>query len=72
MKIRTAEYQKRAAKAVVDGLVAQFGLRKKTAVSSTAVVLYRVQVGAFSDINMAKGLSKELIAKGYPAIIVNK
>jgi N-acetylmuramoyl-L-alanine amidase len=72
MKIRTAEYQKKAAKAVVDGLVAQFGLRKKTAVSSTAVVLYRVQVGAFSDINMAKGLSKELIDKGYPAIIVNK
>lgn len=71
MKMRTEEYQKKAAKAVVDGLVAQYGLKKKPAVSSTADVLYRVQVGAFSDINRAKGVVEELKSKGYPAIIVN-
>lgn len=70
MKMRTSEYQKRAAKAVIDGLVAQYGLKKKPAVSQGAGVLYRVQVGAFSDVNRAKGLCKELITKGFPAIIV--
>lgn len=70
MKMRTAEYQKKAAKAVVDGLVAQYGLKKKPAVSSTVDVVYRIQVGAFSDIDNAKSLVEELKAKGYPAIIV--
>lgn len=72
MKMRTNEYQKKAAKAVVDGLVAQYGLKKKPAVSSTTDVLYRVQVGAFSDINSAMALGEELKANGNPAIIVNK
>jgi N-acetylmuramoyl-L-alanine amidase len=70
MKMRTAEYQNKAARAVVEGLVAQYGLKKKPAVSSTTDVLYRVQVGAFSDINRAMGLAEELREKGYPAIIV--
>ncbi|MEH7009797.1 N-acetylmuramoyl-L-alanine amidase [Neobacillus niacini] len=34
MKMRTAEYQKKAAKAVLDGLVAQYGLKKKPAITS--------------------------------------
>jgi N-acetylmuramoyl-L-alanine amidase len=72
MKMRTKEYQIKAAKAVVDGLAAQYGLEKKPSISSTPNVLYRVQVGAFSDINHARGLGEELKAKGYPAIIVNK
>jgi N-acetylmuramoyl-L-alanine amidase len=72
MKMRTKEYQKKAAKAVLDGLVAQYGLKKKPSVSTTPDVFYRVQVGAFSDINHARGLGEELKAKGYPAIIVNK
>jgi N-acetylmuramoyl-L-alanine amidase len=70
MKMRTAEYQKRAAKAVVDGLVSLYELKKKPAVPFTKDLLYRVQVGAFSDINRAKDLVEELKAKGYPAIIV--
>jgi N-acetylmuramoyl-L-alanine amidase len=70
MKMRSAEYQKRAAKAVVESLASQYKLKKKPAGSSTTNVLYRVQVGAFSDINRAKGLVEELKAKGYPAIIV--
>ncbi|PAE34885.1 N-acetylmuramoyl-L-alanine amidase [Bacillus sp. 7884-1] len=70
MKMRTPEYQKRAAKAVVNGLVSQYGLKKKPAVSSTDDVVYRVQVGAFSDIDNAKSLVEDLKAKGYPAIMV--
>jgi N-acetylmuramoyl-L-alanine amidase len=70
MKMRTVEYQKRAAKAVVDGLVAQYGLKKKSSASPATNVHYRVQVGAFSDINNAKILVEELKTKGYPAIIV--
>ncbi|WP_419887871.1 N-acetylmuramoyl-L-alanine amidase [Neobacillus niacini] len=70
MKMRTSEYQKKAARAVVEGLVAQYGLRKKTAVISINDGLYRVQVGAFSDINRAKALVEELKAKGYPAILI--
>lgn len=70
MKMRTVEYQRKAAKAVVDGLVGQYGLKKKPAVASTTNVLYRVQVGAFSDINNAKSLVDELNTKGYPALLV--
>jgi N-acetylmuramoyl-L-alanine amidase len=70
LKMRTPEYQKRAAKAVVDGLVSQYKLKRKPAGPLPKDLLYRVQVGVFSDINRAKGLVKELKAKGYPAIIV--
>lgn len=70
MKMRTAEYQKKAAKAVVSGLVAQFGLKKKPAFGASATPLYRVQVGAFSDINNAKNLLEELKAKGYPGMVI--
>jgi N-acetylmuramoyl-L-alanine amidase len=70
IKMRTLEYQKKAAMAVVDGLVAQYGLKKKLAGISTIEGLYRVQVGAFSDIHRAKGLVEELKAKGYPAILI--
>jgi N-acetylmuramoyl-L-alanine amidase len=70
MKMRTTNYQKKAAKAVVDGLIAQFGLKKKSVENPSANVLYRVQVGAFADINNANGLVEELNAKGYPAILI--
>lgn len=70
MKMRTSEYQKKAARAVVEGLVAQYGLRKRPADISIHDGLYRVQVGAFSDINRAKALVEELKAKGYEAIII--
>ncbi|MFS0777848.1 N-acetylmuramoyl-L-alanine amidase [Neobacillus sp. 3P2-tot-E-2] len=70
MKMRTTEYQKKAAKAVVEGLVVQYGLVKKLVENPTANVFYRVQVGAFTDINNAKGLVEELKEKGYPAILI--
>jgi N-acetylmuramoyl-L-alanine amidase len=70
MKIRTTEYQKKAARAVVEGLVVQYGLTKKPVEQPSTNVLYRVQVGAFADIKNAKGLVEELKAKGYPAILI--
>jgi N-acetylmuramoyl-L-alanine amidase len=70
MKMRTMEYQKKAAIAVVEGIAAQYGLVKKPVETPSANVLYRVQVGAFTDINNAKGLVEELKAKGYPAILI--
>lgn len=70
MKMRTAEYQKKAAKAVVDGLAAQYGLKKNPVEEPSVNVLYRVQVGAFADINNANALVEELKAKGYPSIVI--
>ncbi|MEH7177604.1 N-acetylmuramoyl-L-alanine amidase [Neobacillus vireti] len=69
MKMRTAEYQKKAAIAVVDGLVTQFQLKRKPGIIVSTDTLYSVQVGAFSDINHAKDLVEELKNKGYPAMI---
>ncbi len=70
MKMRTSEYQKKSAKAVVEGIVAQYGLVKKPVENPSASIFYRVQVGAFTDINLANGLVEELKAKGYPAILI--
>ena len=72
LKMRTAEYQKKAAKAMVDGLAAQYGLKRKPEITPSTNMLYRVQVGAFSDINNAKDLVEELKAKGYPAMLISK
>ena len=70
LKMRTAEYQKKTAKAIVDGLVAQYGLKRKPELTASTNRLYRVQVGAFSDINNAKDLVEELMAKGYSAMLI--
>ncbi|WHY03102.1 N-acetylmuramoyl-L-alanine amidase [Neobacillus sp. DY30] len=70
MKMRTKEYQNKAAKAVVEGLAVQYGLKKKLSANSTSDGLYRVQVGAFTDIKRAKSLVEELKAKGYSAILI--
>ena len=70
LKMRTAEYQKKAAKAIVDGLVAQYGLKREPEITASTNRLYRVQVGAFSDINKAKNLVEELKSKGYPAMLI--
>jgi N-acetylmuramoyl-L-alanine amidase len=70
MKMRTTEYQKKAAKAVVEGLTAQYNLVKKPVENPSTNVIYRVQVGAFTDIKNAKGMVEELKAKGYPAILI--
>lgn len=71
LKMRTAEYQKKAAKAMVDGLAAEYGLKRKPEITPSTNMLYRVQVGAFLDINNAKDLVEELKAKGYPAMLIS-
>jgi N-acetylmuramoyl-L-alanine amidase len=75
-KMRTAEYQQKAARAVVNGIVAQYGLKKKYVAPPAGPqptlqpgTLYRVQVGAFSNKENAERLVAELKAKGYPAIV---
>lgn len=76
MKMRTAEYQKKAAKAVVAGLVSQYGLKRKAkptpAPSASKKGLYKVQVGAFSNKKNADNLAAELKKKGYSTYIVQE
>lgn len=74
MKMRTADYQKKAAKAIVDALVAHYGLKKKPAPKpaakpSTSGKLYKVQVGAFADKKNAENLASDLKKKGYATFI---
>jgi N-acetylmuramoyl-L-alanine amidase len=71
LKMRTAEYHKKAAKAIVEGLVTQYGLKRKPEITPSTNLLYRVQVGAFSDIKNAKDLVEELKANGYPAMLIS-
>jgi N-acetylmuramoyl-L-alanine amidase len=51
MKMRTAEYQKKAAQAVVDGIVSQYGLKKKyiAPLVPKDTTKYRLRSGAFSS-----------------------
>lgn len=74
-KMRTAEYQQKAARAVVDGIVTQYGLKKKYVAPPTPAAqpgtIYRVQVGAFSNKDNADRLVAELKEKGYSAIVTN-
>ena len=69
--IDTAAEQKVMGVAVAKGILKTLGItyveEKKTETSGKT---YRVQVGAFSDKNNAEKLQKELISKGYNAIIV--
>lgn len=67
--ILTEEYAEQCAQAIVNVLVEKGGLTKKKTASN---VLYRVQVGAFSDKTNAEKLKAELISKGYSAYIVNR
>ncbi|MGE8206610.1 N-acetylmuramoyl-L-alanine amidase [Heyndrickxia sp. NPDC080065] len=70
--IRSDVYQKNCAEAIVKGIADQYKLKKKktTPPKKETKILYRVQVGAFSEKKNADNLIKELKAKGYEAIIV--
>ena len=57
-------------KAISKGLLDFYGLKNNITVSATSEKLYRVQVGAFKDIENAKALQKELKEKGYDTILV--
>ncbi|MGM0903046.1 MAG: N-acetylmuramoyl-L-alanine amidase [Bacillota bacterium] len=82
-KMRTAEYQKKAAKAIVDALVGQYRLKKKPvpkpapkparpAKPSNNGGLYKVQVGAFTEKSNAERLAAELKKKGYATFITQE
>jgi N-acetylmuramoyl-L-alanine amidase len=73
--LKSDNYRRIVAGAILAGLVDQYGLKKKTTSKPAAATtskkgLYRVQVGAFSDKANAERLAEELKKKGYPAIIV--
>lgn len=66
-KILTNEYAQQCATAIVEVLVKRGGLTKKV---DPSPALYKVQVGAFSKLENAKNLQKELEEKGYSCYIV--
>jgi N-acetylmuramoyl-L-alanine amidase len=65
--LKSDAYRRKCASAIVQGLVNYYKLKKKKKQAPTE--LYRVQVGAFSNVENAEKLAKELQAKGYPTII---
>ena len=68
--ILTEDYADKCAKAIVEVIVARGKLTKKVAAETkTDGKLYKVQVGAFSSKESAENLKKDLISKGYSAII---
>jgi N-acetylmuramoyl-L-alanine amidase len=70
--LKCDNYRRIVARAILDGLVSQYKLKKKAKPQQKPSdgKLYRVQVGAFSDRKNAERLAEELKKKGYPAIIV--
>lgn len=66
--ILTDEYAQACARAIVEVLVERGKLAKKAAPERD--VMYRVQLGAFSNKANAEALAAELKAKGYQAYIV--
>lgn len=71
MKMRTAEYQKKAASAVVAAIVAQYGLKKKPEPKATVKpgVFYRVVTGSFSDKENAENQVDVLKRAGFESFI---
>ena len=65
------EHTNEIAEAICKAICEYYGVKyaKKTE-STEAAKLYRVQVGAFSEYKNADKLKKELVSKGYSAIIV--
>lgn len=75
-KMRTAEYQKKAAKAIVDALATYYKLKKKPAPKPqpkpATGKLYKVQIGAFGVKANAERLAKDAEAKGFKTFIVEE
>lgn len=69
--ILSSAYAKKCAAAIVKVLAEKGGL-KKVAVSTRTDVLYRVQLGAFSQKANAEKLAAEIEAKGYAAYITTQ
>lgn len=70
-KMRKAEYQKKAAKAIVDALVYVYKLKKKPAPKPQpkSNVMYRVVTGSFSDRDNAEKRMAELKKAGFDSFI---
>ena len=66
--ILTEDYADKCAAAIVEVIVAKGGLTKKP-VETPAKKHYRVQIGYFAIRENAEKLRKDLISKGYSAII---
>jgi N-acetylmuramoyl-L-alanine amidase len=70
MKMRTAEYQKKAAKAVADGIAAQYGLKRKYVASvekkeEIDLLEKAIIIGGFPDFAVAEILAARLKAPVY-------
>lgn len=67
---------KEIGEAIAKGICDYYGIetktteKPKTTATTNTDKLYRVQVGAFKDVNNAKALQQKLKAAGYEAIIV--
>lgn len=74
--VNTAAKQKIMAEAIAKGICEYLKIEyiaeapKPTTTTNNSTKLYRVQVGAFKDVNNAKALQDKLKAAGYDAIIV--
>ena len=69
--ILTNEHAEGCARAIVEVIVQKGKLtRKKAETKADADVVYKVQLGAFSDKSNAEKLASELKAKGYQTYIV--
>lgn len=75
--LKTKDYREKCARAIVAGLVEQFGLKLKPKPAPAPKPVakpapakgYVVQVGYFGNIENAKNLEKLLEAKGFDAVI---
>ncbi|WP_110928484.1 N-acetylmuramoyl-L-alanine amidase [Bacillus massiliglaciei] len=65
--LKSDSYRQLCGKAIADAVTEFFSL--STVAASDHSKLYRVQTGAFKDKKKAEALAKELIKKGYDAII---
>ena len=76
-KLKSDSYLNKIAQGHVNGIVQFFGLKKKeapktesgTTIAKPSGKMYKVQVGAFSDLSNAEDLKKALLKDGYSAFI---
>jgi N-acetylmuramoyl-L-alanine amidase len=66
--LKTVSYRLLCARAITEGLVTYFRLKKKKAGTGTRK-FHRVQVGAFQDKENAEKLAKQLNSLGFPVTI---
>lgn len=72
--LKSDSYRIKCTQAIVAGLVEQYKLKEKPKPKPkpTSNVLYKVQVGAFSDEANAKRLADQLKDKGFPVYIIKE